>query len=113
MTIPRLRECIELEDARDFENCLVSAIKALPPGALPLQACCDQGGLADDREISVSLLDMQHGRERIVARVGVFFAEVVGGCNCHDDPLEANRYCVLEVVIARPHGDAEFTPLET
>ena len=113
MTIPRLRECIDIEDTRDLEHCLVSAIKALPRGSLPLQACCEQGGLADDHVISVSLLDMQHGRERIVARVGVFFTEVVGGCNCHDDPLEANRYCVLEVVIARPHGDAEFTPLET
>ena len=112
MTIPRLRECIKLEDARDFKHCLVSAIKALPPGSLPLQACCEQGGIADDRRISVSLLDMQRDHERISARVGVFFTEVIGGCNCHDDPLEANRYCVLKVLITRPHGDIEFAVLE-
>lgn len=112
MTTLRLHQCIDLEETQAFARCLISALRSLPPGTLPLQACCDQGGVANDREISVSVLDMQHGRERILVRVGVFFTEVIGGCNCHDDPLEANRYCVLEVTIARPHGDAEFAALE-
>ena len=112
MTTLRLRQCIGLEETRAFERCLIAALRSLPPGSLPLQACCEQGGVADDRGISVSVLDMQHGHERIRARVGVFFTEVIGGCNCHDDPLESNRYCVLEIAIVRPHGDAEIIVLE-
>ena len=109
----QLQDCLAASDEAEFARRVPAALKALPPGGLPLQACCEQGGVADDRRISVALLELQRGRERILARVGVFFTEVVGGCNCHDDPLEANRYCVLEVVIARPSGDVEFTPMES
>ena len=68
------------------------------------------GSLVDDRNISASVLSVEQDQDRFLARVGIFFTEIVGGCNCSDDPLEVNAYCVLEVAISRRDGVAKFTP---
>jgi hypothetical protein len=108
----RLRHCLEAEDAESFKQRLASALNALPGGSLPLHAGCEQGGLVDDRNISASVLSVEQDKDRFLARVGIFFTEIVGGCNCNDDPLEVNAYCVLEVTINRSDGIAKFIPLE-
>jgi hypothetical protein len=106
MSAVQLPQCLGLTDADEFKRTLAGALRALPPGTLPLQAGCFQGGWADDRDIAVTVLSASQAPDRITARVGVFFTELVGGCNCHDDPLEANGYCVLAVAIDRHSGAA-------
>ena len=108
----RLRHCLEAEDAERFKQRLAAALKALPGGSLPLHAGCEQGGLVDDSNISASVLSVEQDKQRFLARVGIFFTEIIGGCNCNDDPLEVNAYCVLEVVISRRDGVTKFIPLE-
>lgn len=107
----RLRNCLEAEDSDSFKRRLALALNALPKGSLPLQAGCEQGGLVDDSDISASVLSVEQDNDRFLARVGIFFTEIAGGCNCNDDPLEVNAYCVLEVAINRRDGVAEFIPL--
>jgi len=107
----RLRHCLEAEDSESFKHRLASAVKALPAGSLPLQAGCEQGGLVDDSDILASVLSVEQDKDRFLARVGIFFTEIVGGCNCNDDPLEVNAYCVLEVAINRSDGVATIIPL--
>ncbi|MBT8429849.1 MAG: glucosamine--fructose-6-phosphate aminotransferase [Gammaproteobacteria bacterium] len=109
----RLGHCLEAEDSERFKQRLASALNALPRGSLPLHAGCGQGGLVDDSDISASVLGVEQDNDRFVARVGIFFTEIVGGCNCNDDPLEVNAYCVLEVAISRADGVATFTPLQS
>jgi len=106
------RYCLEAEDASGLARRLADALCELPTGVLPLQHGCDQGGLIDDHDISASVLTVEQTTEKVTARVGVFFTEIVGGCNCHDDPVEANAYCVIEARIDCATGMAEFTPLE-
>ena len=108
----RLRHCLEAEDAERFKQRLAAALNALPGGSLPLHAGCEQGGLVDDSNISASVLSVEQDKDRFLASVGIFFTEIVGGCNCSDDPLEVNAYCVLEVAISRRDGVAKFTPLQ-
>jgi len=107
----RLRDCRELKDAESFKQRLAAALKALPGGSLPLHTGCEQGGLVDDSNISASVLSVEQDKDRFLARVGIFFTEIVGGCNCNDDPLEVNAYCVLEVTINRCDGLARFIPM--
>ena len=107
-----LRHCLEAADAESFKQRLAAALNALPGGNLPLHAGCEQGGLVDDSNISASVLSVEQDKDRFLARVGIFFTEIVGGCNCNDDPLEVNAYCVLEVAISRRDGVAKFTPLQ-
>ena len=66
--------------------------------------------MIDDNNISASVLGVEQTADHLTARVGVFFTEIVGGCNCNDDPAEANAYCVIEVRIDRATGIAVLTP---
>jgi len=112
MTEISLQQCADIADGDALAACLRSALGALPSGSLPLQAGCEQGGLVDDSECSISVLGLSRARGKTVARVGVFFTEIVGGCNCHDDPVRANAYCLLEVVVRHADGQTRISPVE-
>jgi hypothetical protein len=88
------------------ETALLLALQRLPPDALPLHETCTQGGMVDDGDLGISQLSRATSESHVTARVGVFFDEIVGGCNCHDDPVATARYAVLAVRIARGDGSA-------
>lgn len=97
MLTDKLRTCLRSTDDQQLKRQLALALAELPAEQLPLQDGCTQGGMIDASDLAVSVLDVQQSPGRLSARVGVFFTEVVGGCNCHDDPGRSNAYCVLEV----------------
>jgi len=104
-----LTKSLSSEGSEAFSETLKAELEGLASGVLPLQKGCSRGGVADDREIAVRVLDVQPGERFIRARVGVFFSEVVAGCSCGDDPLVESAYCEMEVAIDRESADAEFT----
>lgn len=83
----------------------------LDASVLPLHRATTQGGMVDDSRLSVTVLTAKEVDGRIQVRAGVFFTEVIGGCNCHDDPVEANGYCQLGISIDPHDGSAAFTLL--
>ncbi len=108
-----LSDCLNCPDEATFAARLKAAITQLPPGSLPLQQATTQGGLVDDSQITVTVLDSHRDDDGIVARIGVFFDEVVGGCNCHDDPICTHCYCTLQVNIDARSGKTCFTYITT
>ena len=90
------------------ESALTDALQRLPPGTLPLDAACSQGGMVDDGNLSISVLRHATSDTHVTVRLGVFFAEIVGGCNCHDDPVATDSYALLGLRIARDGGAAEI-----
>lgn len=100
--------CLQAANQHELAQRLAAEIKALPVGLLPLDGGCSQGGMIDDSELSTTLLQVDRHGGRVLARVGVFFSEVVGGCNCSDDPVKSPAYCVLEVRIDLSSGLAEI-----
>lgn len=80
---------------------------------LPLQQGLSATGYALDARIEVMLLGAEATAGEIVVKVGVFYAGVVAGCNCADDPtpVEAQpEYCELRIAIDRhPAGAAAAT----
>lgn len=101
-----LAHCLT-EDGVD-ESALIDALKRLPPGALPLHAACSQGGMVDDTELGISILRLATSDTHLTLRLGVFFAEIVGGCNCHDDLVATHSHALLGLRIARDGGTAEI-----
>lgn len=99
MLSDKLRACLGPADDQRLKKQLALALAELPVEQLPLQAGCNQGGMIDADDLVISVLEMQRRPQKLSARVGVFFTELVGGCNCHDDPSRSNAYCVLEVAI--------------
>lgn len=107
----RLAAAVAAWGTATFEAALKRELEALAPAAMPLQAGLSTSSLALDDGISVMLLGAEATDARIVARVGVFYAGLVAGCSCADDPtpVEAQpEYCELEVIIERATAAATF-----
>lgn len=101
MNLETLEHCLAAEDDAVFATRLRDALLAQPPETLPLHLACNQGGMVKAGDWSLSVLASERSADQAVCRVGVFFTEQVGGCNCHDDPLEARAYGVFEVRLSR------------
>lgn len=83
---------------------LQSVLTGLTLDAFPVALCCDRGGMIEPEGWSIDLLSVRRTDRAIQARLGFFFTEVVGGCNCHDDPTRYDEYRVLELVVDCPTG---------
>ncbi len=95
----------------EFEQTLKSELENLPTGTLPLQQATCQGGIVDDSNISASILGSEDHDKEIRIRAGIFFTEIVAGCNCSEPPMETNGYCFLEVVIDKTDAEMRVTVL--
>ena len=103
-----IAHCLAAADDATFAARLRDALTALPPGTLPLGRACTQGGIVDEADRSLSILSARRSAGQGEARVGVFFVERVGGCNCHDDPAESTAYAVIEVQLSEGDGTVDY-----
>jgi hypothetical protein len=95
-------------DGDNFARVLKQEIEALPSGTLPLQAGVAQGGMADDAGLTAMVLRSRDAGSTVEAVVGIFFAEVVAGCSCGDEPMALNAYCELQISIDKQTGRGGF-----
>jgi hypothetical protein len=109
--MPTLPGALSAWPSDSFAQTLKDELKALGSGALPLHAGLTEGGVIDDSALEVTVLNTTEDAQTLQAKVGCFFTEVVGGCNCHDDPYSRNAYCELSVHIDRETAAASFTAL--
>ncbi len=57
------------------------------------------GGFIDRESVSLSILSSHIvAKEDIYIKCSVFYAERVGGCNCHDDPYAENACCEMQLL---------------
>lgn len=87
---------------------LADWLHALSTGALPAPLCCSRGGQIAPEDWSVSVLETRRSGDEIAARVGLFFTEIVGGCNCHDEPPRFSDYCELRLEISGESTDIRW-----
>jgi hypothetical protein len=109
--MPQLIRSLQAWPDEDFARILKAELKALPPDTLPLLHGLSEGGLIDDSDLELSVLTQADAGQAIEVRLACFFTEVVGGCNCHDDPYRKNACCELLLRIDRVDGEASFSPL--
>jgi len=91
-----------------FKQVLKQEIEALGNDVLPLNQATCQGGLADDSNISALINSITETDTQLLIKVGVFFNEIIAGCNCGDDPASENTYCELLVSINKSSAEACF-----
>lgn len=78
---------------------------------LPLQQALTGTSAVADEPVTVVLLDAQADETSIHAKVGVFFAGILAGCSCADDPTPVEpqtEYCELRIAIERATGHASL-----
>lgn len=91
-------------DTPAFPAALRQELEDLGGDALPLQQGLSLSSAVADECIEVMFISATGDARHIRARVGVFFAGIVAGCNCADDPTPVesqHEYCELQLVIDR------------
>jgi len=94
-----LKKSLQAWGHTDFNKVLKQELESLETGSLPLHKATCQGGLVDDSNISALINSASETDTHIEVNIGVFFNEIVAGCNCGDDPSTDNTYCELCVQI--------------
>jgi hypothetical protein len=89
----------------DFQSTLKRELES-HADALPLQQGVAMGGVADASNLAVSVFSAREDEQAIRVEVGVFFTEIVAGCNCGDDPMDLHAYCVMRVSIDKASARA-------
>jgi hypothetical protein len=106
---------VELHDAlrawgtAGFAPALKRALEGLAPGTLPLDGATAHGGRIADGPVAVTIQGAADAGTHLDATIGVFFAEVIAGCSCGDEPFDQPGYCELLVRIDKATGAAAFT----
>ncbi len=94
-----------------FASTLKADILGLGAGVLPLHEAA-AGGCVDEGDIEITVLGTTDNATEIHVNVGVFFAEIIGGCSCGDEPSTSNAYCELRVSIDKVNGLARFAVIQ-
>jgi len=105
----KLTNSLKNRGSENFKKVLKQEIEALGNDDLPLNQATCQGGLADDSNISALINSVTENETQLLIKVGVFFNEIVAGCNCGDDPSSENTYCELLVSIDKSTAEASFS----
>lgn len=109
--MPVLHNSLHAWEQDDFPGVLKREILSLDAGMLPLEQGLSRGGLVDTGNIDATVIGASDEGDFIVAHVGMFFTEIIGGCSCGDEPEHAQAYCILKVSINKRTAETTFTVL--
>lgn len=115
MSVCRLPQALAAWATPDFAATLQRELAALAPARLPLQQALSASSHALDVPIQAMLLGSRDHPDHIEARVGIFFAGIIAGCNCADDPTPVTaqpEYCELLLTIDKDTAAASFAPID-
>ncbi len=105
----RLPEAARTWGSQTFEATFRRELADLGLAGLPLQEGLTQGSQALGDNLDVTILAAEANGEFLRLRAGLFYASVIAGCSCADDPSpidEQPEYCEVEVEIALATGVA-------
>ncbi|MGF1645028.1 MAG: hypothetical protein ACFCUJ_15425 [Thiotrichales bacterium] len=108
----RLNASLRAWGSPEFPEALRSELEQLDPTALPLQRGVSRGSYVADTPVRVMVISTHATETEIQASVGLFFASVIAGCSCADDPTPIDtlsEYCEVRVAIDRTSAEARMT----
>ncbi len=100
----RLARTLAAWNTEAFRQTLKQEIEQLDAWQLPLQQGLARGShaLAGRREaVLIGATDLG---DRLRVKAGIFYASVIAGCSCADDPTpvgDENEYCIVQLDIAK------------
>lgn len=81
---------------------------------LPLQQGLSNSNYALGDKLSVTVLNIDHNDSHITVKAGIFYAGIIAGCSCADDPGpidEINEYCEMSFRINRKNAETAVSLL--
>ncbi|MCW8964732.1 MAG: hypothetical protein OQL16_13130 [Gammaproteobacteria bacterium] len=86
-----------------FDTVLKNELEGLESRLLPLRDGLMQGShVAEDKGFKVMIIDTRDDDQHIRIKIGVFFASIIAGCACADDPTPldtCNEYCEFLLLV--------------
>lgn len=110
----RLPEALNAWGRPAFRDTLKAEIGALSASQLHLQEGLSGSSHALDGKHEAVLISTREEDGRIRAKVGIFYAGIIAGCSCADDPTpidEQTEYCELQIDIDKNTAEATITLL--
>ena len=101
-TPPRFTRALAAWGSDAFRQAVKQEIEALDAWQLPLQQALNRGSHVLEGRHEAMLIGAADLGTRLQAKVGIFYASVIAGCSCADDPTplgEETEYCVVELDI--------------
>ena len=98
----RLGRALNAWGTPGFNAILVQEIEQMTIDQLPLQQGLSTGSHALDNRLRAMIISVVDEGRCIRARAGIFYAGVIAGCSCADDPTpvnEENEYCEVQLDI--------------
>jgi hypothetical protein len=92
----KLTDSLKAWGTSDFEIALKEEIQKLDHSILPLQEGLLQSSHVSDAKISVVILKVSEAPDSICVKTGIFYAGIIAGSCCADDPTpitENTEYC--------------------
>ena len=92
----KLVDTLKAWGTSDFERVLKEEIQNMDPGMLPLQEGLSQSSHVSDTKISAVVLNATETPDSIRIKTGIFYAGIIAGSCCADDPTpisENTEYC--------------------
>lgn len=107
-------------DSPHFRATLIEELQALGPIHSALQPLL-QRGLAQSsavaaEPVSVHLLSYRQQDSRLFVRFGVFYAGIIAGCSCADDPApieSLTEHCELLAILGISDGETALAPADS
>jgi hypothetical protein len=106
--MPKLSKSLHAWGTPGFREILAREIADLGIAALPLQQGLTTGSYAVEGGVRAMILAVSEGQTAIQVRAGIFYASIIAGCNCADDPSpvdEQSEYCEVQFDIDRASGE--------
>ena len=94
-----------------FSEIFCEEVAALPASVLRLEKALLRGSHVLPEPPQVMLLNAAGDERTLQLRAGIFFASVLAGCNCADDPGpmdEYQEYCQVTFLLDRVTAVADF-----
>lgn len=98
----RLNRSAQAWGTPGFEAVFKQELRQLGGEQLPLQQGLSASSVALDSTLDVVILRASDDAGAIRVQAGIFYAGIVAGCSCADDPTpvsENTEYCEVQVVI--------------
>lgn len=94
---------------KNLKRVLKQELTTLKTNTLPLHLATTQGGIINTENLDLIILSTAETNKHIEIKTGIFFTEIVGGCNCDDAPSETEVYCILLITINKKTAHSSFT----
>jgi hypothetical protein len=98
-----------------FRDTLKAEIACLGPADLPLQQGLAGSSYATDTPPQAVILSATDEGDCLRVKAGLFYAGIIAGCSCADDPTpvdEQTEYCEVLLEIDKASGETKVTLLQ-